>query len=283
MVAPTARCTTATARSRGPSLRADASKRSSSASVSPTRISPSSTPTVAGTAPPSRTARSDARPTSTPSPGGNPCAISVVSSATTPRCSRSACATSSETITASLRAGRSSVRPLPGRARRRRPESRRPARRRPPSCRRPPLPLPGSRGRPRSVRSRPRLSTQRVSSSPTAARSRSVANTTSGASSRRRARNGSSTSDHVETSTATIPFWRRVERAASTAAAEIGSRRSEYPDTCSTSQSNHDSSRSCGARSGALPRSDAIVRSPSDAIETTTPVLPETGPTTWTP
>ena len=37
------------------------------------------------------------------------------------------------------------------------------------------------------------------------------------------------------------------------------------------------------ARSGALPRSDAIVRSPSDAIETTTPVRPATGPTTSTP
>ena len=62
----------------------------SSASVSPTTISPSRTPIVAGTAPPSRTAASEARPTSTPSPGGKPCATSVVSRATTPRPSASA-------------------------------------------------------------------------------------------------------------------------------------------------------------------------------------------------
>ena len=49
VVAPTAPCTAAAARSRGPTLRADASKRASSASVSPTTISPSSTPIVAGT------------------------------------------------------------------------------------------------------------------------------------------------------------------------------------------------------------------------------------------
>ena len=42
VVAPRARCTTAAARSRGPSLRADVSKRSSSSRVRPTRISPSS-------------------------------------------------------------------------------------------------------------------------------------------------------------------------------------------------------------------------------------------------
>ena len=52
---------------------------------------------------------------------------------------------------------------------------------------------------------------------------------------------------------------------------------------CSTSQSNHSASRSCAASSTAAPRSDAIVRSPSDAIETTTPVRPPTGPTTSTP
>src|SRR4051794_3602107 len=82
VVAPTALCATATARSRGPSLRALASKRWSSASVRPTTISPSSTPIVAGTAPAARTCRSDSSPTSTPSPGGKPCATNVVSSAT---------------------------------------------------------------------------------------------------------------------------------------------------------------------------------------------------------
>jgi hypothetical protein len=83
VVAPTARCATQTARSRGPTLRAPASKRSSSSGVSPTRISPSRTPIVAGTAPASRRAVPDSAPTATPSPGGKPCAISVVSSATT--------------------------------------------------------------------------------------------------------------------------------------------------------------------------------------------------------
>ena len=47
------------------------------------RTSPSSTPTVAGTAPAARTCASDSSPTATPSPGGKPCATSVVSSATT--------------------------------------------------------------------------------------------------------------------------------------------------------------------------------------------------------
>ena len=79
----------------------------------PTTTSPSRIPIVAGTAPPSRTARSERRPTSTPSPGGNPCATSVVSSATTPRPSADAARTSSaRRITASLRAARSSVRRL---------------------------------------------------------------------------------------------------------------------------------------------------------------------------
>ena len=77
-----------TARSRGPSLRADSSNRSSSSSVRPTRISPSSTPIGRGHRAAVAHGCSEARPTSTPSPGGNPCAISVVSRATTPRSSR---------------------------------------------------------------------------------------------------------------------------------------------------------------------------------------------------
>ena len=83
VVAPTAPCATAAARSRGPTFRASASKRPSSSAVRPTRTSPSSTPTVAGTAPAARTCRSDSSPTATPSPGGKPWATSVVSSATT--------------------------------------------------------------------------------------------------------------------------------------------------------------------------------------------------------
>src|SRR5439155_3648217 len=85
VVAPTAPCTAQAARSRGPTLRASAVKRSSSASESPTPTAPSSTPTVAGRAPASRTRRSASNPTATPSPGGKPCATSVVSSATTGR------------------------------------------------------------------------------------------------------------------------------------------------------------------------------------------------------
>ena len=152
VVAPTAPCTTAAARSRGPSLRADSSNRASSPSVSPMWISSSSTPIVAGTAPPSRTACSDARPTSMPSPGGNPCAIRVVSRATTPRPSRSACSICGETIRAvlppaSLRAARSSVPLLRARARARRSGTRPRARRLHPSCRRPSSRPPGSRDR----------------------------------------------------------------------------------------------------------------------------------------
>ena len=93
--------------------RADLARRrrrtgASSSSVSPTTISPSRMPIVAGTAPASRTARSDASPTATPSPGGKPCATSVVSSATTPWPPSSASRTSSSNrITASPRAARS--------------------------------------------------------------------------------------------------------------------------------------------------------------------------------
>ena len=83
VVAPTAPWTIAAARSRGPTLRASALKRPSSSSERPTRSWPSRTPIVAGTAPASRTRRSLSSPTSTPSPGGKPCATSVVSSATT--------------------------------------------------------------------------------------------------------------------------------------------------------------------------------------------------------
>ena len=141
VVAPTTPCAIAAARSRGPTLRASAVKRPSSSSVRPTRSSPSRTPIVAGTPPAARTRRSLSRPTSMPSPGGKPCATSVVSSATTGRRSASACPTSSEiwnrSITAlSLVSRRSVLRQrAPAPARRR--GSRRRARRPRPSCRRP--------------------------------------------------------------------------------------------------------------------------------------------------
>ncbi len=51
----------------------------------------------------------------------------------------------------------------------------------------------------------------------------------------------------------------------------------------STSQSNHAGSRSCGDSSGETPRSEAIVRSPAAASETTTPVRPSAAPQTSTP
>ena len=63
VVAPISPRATQTPSSRGPAFRADASNRSSSLSVSPTRISPSSTPIVAGTAPAARTRRSLSSPT----------------------------------------------------------------------------------------------------------------------------------------------------------------------------------------------------------------------------
>ena len=132
VVAPVAPRATQTPSSLGPAFRADESNRSSSLSVSPTRISPSSTPIVAGTAPAARTRRSLSSPTAAPSPGGKPCATIVVSSATTASASR----TSSEIrITASSRGWRRSARLPPSRARRRRPGSRRRARRPRRSCR----------------------------------------------------------------------------------------------------------------------------------------------------
>ena len=89
VVAPTAPCTAAAARSRGPTLRArrveplelgsrqpdaDARRRARRSSPAPRR-------------PRARAARTRA-PTATPSPGGKPCATSVVSSATTARLAR---------------------------------------------------------------------------------------------------------------------------------------------------------------------------------------------------
>ena len=80
--------------------------------------------------------RSDASPTATPSPAGKPCAISVVSSATTALASRTSSAT---TITAAHRAERRTVPRPRRRARARRRGTRPPARPRP-RLRRPPHP-----------------------------------------------------------------------------------------------------------------------------------------------
>src|SRR5262249_36934564 len=79
---PTPPRTRAPASPRGPTLRASApaaANRSSSLAESPTRIWPSTTPIVAGTALAWRTARSASIATSSPAPSGNPCATSVVS------------------------------------------------------------------------------------------------------------------------------------------------------------------------------------------------------------
>ena len=133
VVAPTAPWVIAAARSRVPTFRASAVNRSSSESDRPIRSAPSSTPTVAGRAPASRTARADSSPTANPSPAGKPWATSVVSSATTGARRRSASSTSGATlITASPPVGpRSERRPgrrAPRRRRGTRPRVRRPLR-----------------------------------------------------------------------------------------------------------------------------------------------------------
>ena len=78
VVPPTAPATAHAPRSRGPTLRASVVKRSSSSGSRPIRTTPSSTPTVAGTAPAARTRRSLSSATATPSGAGKPCATRVV-------------------------------------------------------------------------------------------------------------------------------------------------------------------------------------------------------------
>src|SRR5581483_5760542 len=129
----------------------------------------------------------------------------------------------------------------------------------------------------------PRFTTHAASSRPNASRSRAPAKTSSGASARTRARKAPSIAVHAERSTDTRAPCERASSAARADAPARGSRWSAYPETCSTSQSNHDGSSSPASSSGAEPRSDAIVRSPAAAIETTTPVRPEAGPRTSTP
>ena len=151
VVAPRPPSTMQAARSRGLTFRASAPAvaiRASCSSSRPTRSAPSSTPTVAGTAPPSRTRCSHSRPTASPSPEGKPWATIVVSSATTGRPAASASATSVEQttssgVTALLPPAQRSVQRLRGRARCRPRGSRPRARRRRPS---------GRRRRPRALR-----------------------------------------------------------------------------------------------------------------------------------
>src|SRR5436190_11285202 len=114
VVAPSVRWAAQAPRSLGPAFRAScpaAPKRASSSSLSPTTTDPSRTPIVAGRAPAARTADSAASPTSTPTLGGKPCAISVVSSATTgpplwsASCTSGAIRSNSVTVYAQLCAG----------------------------------------------------------------------------------------------------------------------------------------------------------------------------------
>ena len=129
-------------------------------------------PVVAGVAPAARTASSLSIPTSTPTGAGNPCATSVVSSATTGEPSASAVRTSSETTmsslaTASTLALRGSGQRPRARGRARRRSTPRRARRRPRSSRSPSPPArrlarrPGERASPRAALHDPRRPRQR--------------------------------------------------------------------------------------------------------------------------
>src|SRR4051812_34874024 len=101
VVAALAPRATAGARSRTPAFITPSPRAiaSSAASSRPTRPSPATTAIVAGTAPAARTAASASRATRRLSGAGRPWAMSVLSSATTPRPARSAPATSGSTIT----------------------------------------------------------------------------------------------------------------------------------------------------------------------------------------
>ena len=276
VVAPTAPCDNRGGEVARPPFRASAPNRSSSSRVSPTTISPSSTPTVAGTAPPSRTAASDASPTSTPSPGGKPCATSVVSSATTPRPSPRAHLLGDADhgiapIFAQQRAAVASA------------ELGSPTRK--PAASASPAPVVSTTSTstagwstPSTLRPRaPRLSTHRVASAPTTSCSRSVAKTRPGASAATRARNASSTSVHAETSRETWRLPRVMTRRRVGCGRDRLAGRAHSLEMWSTSRSEPRRLEIAG-RAQAVPRSDAIVRSPAAAIETTTPVWPATGP-----
>ncbi len=98
VVAPSAPRATGTARSRVESLSTPSAfdSRSIASSSIPTHGVPATTPTVAGTAPASRTAASIARPTSRLRGRGSPWASTVDSSATTARPSSNAARMSGE-------------------------------------------------------------------------------------------------------------------------------------------------------------------------------------------
>src|SRR5215203_5033607 len=99
VVAPDPRAAITAGRSRAPHFAtpAPAAMTPSAASSSPTRTSPRTTAIVAGTAPAARTASSQARATRRLSGRGSPCAMIVLSSATTGRPASSASATSRAT------------------------------------------------------------------------------------------------------------------------------------------------------------------------------------------
>ena len=230
---------------------------------------------MAGTAPASRTRRSDSSPTATPSPGGKPCATSVVSSATTGPPEPSACATSSRTsissFTASLRAARRSARPSRGRARRRRRGSRRRARRPRRSCRRPRA---GAAGHSRPSGDDPVRTALEHERRPVERRrarrcSASFANTRSGASAASRVRKTSGPRSRIAAPGREVDAHRRAlgarqprrleRRARDRVAQQAVARHVQVVAALEPAPARAPLPRS----SGATPRSDAIVRAPS--------------------
>ena len=108
VVAPSRPAAAATARSRRLTFIASGceASRATASCASPTVSVPAMIPTKAGRAPPSRTARSSPAAISSDLGCGNPCAIAVVSSATTGRPAASAACTSSETLNKPSMGGR---------------------------------------------------------------------------------------------------------------------------------------------------------------------------------
>ena len=269
----------------GPSFRADASNRASSASVSPTTSCAVEHADRGRHRAASRTAASDARPTATPSPGGKPCATSVVSSATTPVPSRSASRTSSENadhgIAPSCGAAASGrfETELDAADQEARGERVAGARRVDTSAARAGWSRP-STGTPPA----PRFNTQRVCRSSERRAlalvrehdvGRDLAHRVRGT----RRRPASTSTDRPR------PARRARVRARPAATAVVGDRLAEERVAGEVQHVAIEPRVVELARLelGATPRSEAIVRSPADASETTTPVRPAAGPTTSTP
>src|SRR5262249_24516590 len=123
---------------------------------------------------------------------------------------------------------------------------------------------------------------------PTSRTSSSFAKTTSGAAARSAVRNASTPLSRTPLQDArSTLIWAPCVRASSIARSAVvrtGSSISAYPETWRWSQANHAASRSPAWSSVAVPRSDAMERSPSGATsEQIVPFLPPTGPATWTP